>query len=136
MQRCVLQPPCTATSNGCQHALTPAPAPAALLLSLLLPFQRGNAAYQAQQYRQALEAYSDALALNVEEPTLNAVLLCNRAAALHACGQYLEAIADCCMAAQLNGKYPRVLQVRLNEKNEAWSCNSCPAVHLSLVMLV
>ncbi|WIA14404.1 hypothetical protein OEZ85_002930 [Tetradesmus obliquus] len=74
--------------------------------------QRGNAAYQAQQYRQALEAYSDALALNVEEPTLNAVLLCNRAAALHACGQYLEAIADCCMAAQLDGKYPRVLQRR------------------------
>jgi DnaJ family protein C protein 7 len=73
--------------------------------------QRGNAAYQAKQYREAHEAYSEALALNVEEPALNAVLLCNRAAALHACGQHLEAIADCCVAAQLDDKYPRVLQV-------------------------
>lgn len=77
----------------------------------MLPFQRGNAAFQAQQYRQAHDAYSEALALNIQEPTLNAVLLCNRAAALHACGQYLDAIADCCLAAQLDDKYSRVLQV-------------------------
>ncbi|KAF6253925.1 hypothetical protein COO60DRAFT_1642782 [Scenedesmus sp. NREL 46B-D3] len=74
--------------------------------------QRGNAAFQAQQYRQAHDAYSEALALNIQEPTLNAVLLCNRAAALHACGQYLDAIADCCLAAQLEDKYSRVLQRR------------------------
>jgi tetratricopeptide (TPR) repeat protein len=79
--------------------------------TLLLHVQRGNAAYQVQQYREAHKAYSQALALNIEEPTLNAVLLCNRAAALHACEQYLEAIADCCVAAQLDDKYPRVLQV-------------------------
>jgi DnaJ family protein C protein 7 len=83
----------------------------ALASAATAAFQRGNAAYQAQQYRSALEAYSEALALNIQEPALNAVLLCNRAAALHACGQYLEAIADCCMAAQLDDKYPRVLQV-------------------------
>ena len=76
-----------------------------------LTLQRGNRHYQSQQYKDAHQSYSEALALNVEDPTFNAVLLCNRAAALHSMGQYLEAIADCCMAAKLDDKYPRVLQV-------------------------
>jgi hypothetical protein len=49
--------------------------------------------------------------LQVEDATFNAVLYCNRAAALQALGHHLDAVADCCVAAHLDGRYPRVLQV-------------------------
>eukprot|EP00775_Hariotina_reticulata_P003705 gene3705-3968_t len=74
--------------------------------------QRGNRLYQAQHYQQALEAYSAALAISHSDRSFKAVVLCNRAAALHSCGQYLDAIADCCAAAELDCNYPRALQRR------------------------
>eukprot|EP00879_Flechtneria_rotunda_P025199 GHRR01026767.1.p1 GENE.GHRR01026767.1~~GHRR01026767.1.p1 ORF type:complete len:352 (+),score=132.55 GHRR01026767.1:740-1795(+) len=73
--------------------------------------QHGNRYYQSQQCQHAQQAYTEALALAIEDPSFNAVLLCNRAAAHHSNGQYLDAIADCYMAAELDDKYPRVLQV-------------------------
>ena len=42
------------------------------------------------------------------DPALAAVLHCNRAAAHHACGRYLDALADCACAAALDPGYPRV----------------------------
>jgi DnaJ family protein C protein 7 len=73
--------------------------------------QQGNRHFQAQEYQQAAAAYSQALALGVDDAALAAVLLCNRAASQHAAGQYLDAIADCCLAHQFDSKYPRALQV-------------------------
>jgi hypothetical protein len=55
----------------------------------------------------------------VEDATFNAVLYCNRAAALQALGHHLDAVADCCVAAHLDGRYPRVLQVRVGGGVEA-----------------
>lgn len=74
--------------------------------------QNGNRSFQARQYQAAAEAYSEALALAADDAGLNAVLLCNRAAALHASGRHLEAIADCCLAEQLDGRSTRALQRR------------------------
>eukprot|EP00877_Chromochloris_zofingiensis_P007902 jgi/Chrzof1/3365/Cz12g22140.t1 len=74
--------------------------------------QLGNRSYQAKQYKQAYKHYTEALQVKVEDATFNAVLYCNRAAALHSLGQYIDAIADCCIAAHLDATYPRVLQRR------------------------
>jgi tetratricopeptide (TPR) repeat protein len=85
-------------------------------LSALLAWstlQQGNRHFQAQEYQQAAAAYSRALALRLDDASLTAVLLCNRAASQHAAGHYLDAIADCCLAHQLDPQYPRALQVRL-----------------------
>lgn len=88
--------------------------------------QRGNRCFQAQDYEGAAAAYSQALALGVPDANLSAVLLCNRAAAQHAAGQYLDAIADCCLAHQLDAKYPRALQVgsRARGREQQW-CAGC-----------
>lgn len=82
------------------------------VLCLCHIIQRGNALYQSQKYKEACQAYTDALALKVDDDTFNAVLLCNRAAALHCTDQYIDALFDCCVAACLDDKYPRILQVR------------------------
>jgi tetratricopeptide (TPR) repeat protein len=74
--------------------------------------QQGNSAFQAGRYRQAHALYTQALELALVTPSLQAVLYCNRAAALNAEGSYVEAIVDCCLAGQLDGSLPRVLQVR------------------------
>jgi predicted TPR repeat methyltransferase len=73
--------------------------------------QRGNRSFQAQQYTAAAEAYTQALALGADDAGLNAVLLCNRAAAMHSAGHHLEAVADCCLAEQLDPRSTRALQV-------------------------
>lgn len=83
--------------------------------------QQGNRHFQAQEYQQAAAAYSQALALGVDDTSLTAVLLCNRAASQHAAGQYLDAIADCCLAHQLDPKYPRALQVCMQSSTMAQS---------------
>lgn len=86
---------------------------------MLLPLQQGNRSFQAQNYQQAAAAYSEALALGVDDTSLTAVLLCNRAAAQHAAGQFLDAIADCCLAHQLDPKNPRALQVSSSSTTSA-----------------
>lgn len=48
----------------------------------------------------------------MEDVAFNAVLYCNRAAAHHAVGKYVDAIADCFTAAALDASYVRVLQRR------------------------
>jgi Flp pilus assembly protein TadD len=75
--------------------------------------QQGNRHFQAQEFKQAAAAYSQALGLSLEDTSLTAVLLCNRAAAQHAAGNFLDAITDCCMAQQLDPHNPRALQVCL-----------------------
>lgn len=86
--------------------------------------QQGNRHFQAQEYQQAAAAYSQALALGAGDNSLTAVLLCNRAATQHAAGQFLDAIADCCLAHQLDPKYPRALQVGSNCFGRGKSCTS------------
>jgi tetratricopeptide (TPR) repeat protein len=98
-----------------------------------VPLQKGNRCFQAQQYKAAADAYTQALALQADDASLNAVLLCNRAAALHSCGQHLEAIADCCLAEQLDPHSTRALQVRLDARVLGWvgltAEGSSPAEH-------
>lgn len=74
--------------------------------------QAGNAAFQQQRHQQAADEYSRAIDMKVEDDAFNAVLYCNRAAAHHALGKYIDAIADCFTAAALDASYVRVLQRR------------------------
>ena len=74
--------------------------------------QAGNAAFQQQRHQQAADEYSRAINMKVEDDAFNAVLYCNRAAAHHAMGKYIDAIADCFTAAALDASYVRVLQRR------------------------
>lgn len=74
--------------------------------------QAGNAAFQQQRHQQAADEYSRAINMQVEDDAFNAVLYCNRAAAHHAMGRYIDAIADCFTAAALDASYVRVLQRR------------------------
>ncbi len=74
----------------------------------------GNSAFQAQRFEEAAAHYSAGLEAGaaVDEPTLAAVLHCNRAAAHHACGRYLDALADCYRAEALDACYARVYHRR------------------------
>ena len=74
--------------------------------------QAGNTAFQQQRHQQAADEYSKAVDVSVEDPSFNAVLYGNRAAAHHALGRYVDAIADCFSAASLDPAYIRVLQRR------------------------
>ena len=74
--------------------------------------QAGNAAFQQQRHKQAADEYSRGIDVKVEDKAFNAVLYCNRAAAHHASGRYIDAIADCFTAASLDASYVRVLQRR------------------------
>lgn len=75
-------------------------------------WQAGNTAFQQQRHQQAADEYSRAIGVKVEDDAFNAVLYCNRAAAYHAVGKYVDAIADCFTAAALDASYVRVLQRR------------------------
>jgi len=77
----------------------------------------GNAAFAAGAYEGAASHYSAGLAAAAPSPPLNAVLHCNRAAAHHAAGRYVDAIADCCAAEALDPGYARPRQRRA----EAWA---------------
>ncbi|PRW59069.1 Chaperone dnaJ isoform B [Chlorella sorokiniana] len=74
----------------------------------------GNSAFQAQRFEEAAAHYSAGLEAGAagDEPTLAAVLHCNRAAAHHACGRYLDALADCYRAETLDASYARVYHRR------------------------
>ncbi|KAK9829321.1 hypothetical protein WJX72_005188 [[Myrmecia] bisecta] len=79
--------------------------------------QVGNTAFQQQRYQPAADAYTAALELKLDDPAVNAVLYCNRAASLHALGKYVDAIADCFQAAALDPAYIRVYQRRADAYN-------------------
>ncbi len=88
----------------------------------------GNAAFQAQQYEEALQQYSRGLETLVScsrigssagcsssesiDAALAAVLHCNRAAVHQACGRYLHALADCFRAEALEPSYSRIYHRR------------------------
>ena len=80
--------------------------------SFVCMWQAGNTAFQQQRHQQAADEYSRAINVKVEDDAFNAVLYCNRAAAYHAVGRYVDAIADCFTAAALDASYVRVLQRR------------------------
>lgn len=79
---------------------------------LAWPLQAGNSAFQQQRHQQAADEYSKAIDMRVDDPAFAAVLYGNRAAAHHALGRYVDAIADCFSAASLDPLYIRVLQRR------------------------
>jgi tetratricopeptide (TPR) repeat protein len=91
--------------------------------------QQGNSAFQAGRYRQAHALYTQALELAPVAPSLQAVLYCNRAAALNAQGSHVEAIVDCCLAGQLDDSLPRVLQVRWGPRPDVQLCQICVNTH-------
>lgn len=88
----------------------------------------GNAAFQAQQYEEALQQYSRGLETLAScsrigssagcsssesiDAALAAVLHCNRAAVHQACGRYLHALADCFRAEALMPSYSRIYHRR------------------------
>lgn len=86
----------------------------------------GNAAFRAQQFEEALQQYSRGLDTLTSgsshggaggsgmsaNTALAAVLHCNRAAAHHACGRFLHALADCFRAQALDPSYPRIYNRR------------------------
>ncbi len=75
--------------------------------------QSGNALFQRGQHREAAEEYGAGLALaQADQNALKAVLHCNRAAALHALGAHVDALADCFAAAARDPAYLRALQRR------------------------
>jgi DnaJ family protein C protein 7 len=75
--------------------------------------QVGNAAFQRGAYTEAMDAYTAALDLSLpEQQGLRAVLHSNRAAALHAMGRHVDAIADCYAAQAYDASYLRLYQRR------------------------
>ena len=72
----------------------------------------GNRAFTSGLHRAAVEAYSHALALKVDDGTFNAVIAANRAAAHSALGEYLLAIVDAGLALGFDPSYARALQAR------------------------
>lgn len=57
---------------------------------------------------EAVEHYTAAISCSVESRPFAAICFCNRAAAYRGMGQILDAIADCCLAIALDGKYYKV----------------------------
>jgi DnaJ-domain-containing protein 1 len=69
----------------------------------------GNAAFRESKYSQAYQHYSAGLLVDSENNFMNAVLLCNRAAAASAMLQYKKAVADCTKALLLRPMYAKAL---------------------------
>lgn len=74
--------------------------------------QAGNNAFHQQQYAAAIQHYDAALSLGVQDARLAAVLHCNKAAALHEQGQYVDAVVQCCVAESHDPGYSRAFQRR------------------------
>ena len=69
----------------------------------------GNDEYKKGRYAKAYDEYSAGLKLDLSHDVYNAVLYCNRAAALSAMKLYAEAMADCSSALERKGgAYPKV----------------------------
>ena len=75
--------------------------------------QAGNALFQRGDHARAAEEYTAGLAAaQPDQAALKAVLHCNHAAAMHALGQHVAAIADCCAAIALDPSYLKAYQRR------------------------
>lgn len=69
--------------------------------------RRGNDLFSLKKFEQAADAYSRGLEARSGDAKLDAVLHCNRAAALSALGRHVDAVADCCAAEALDAAYLR-----------------------------
>ena len=73
---------------------------------------KGNNEFHAKRYEAALAQYSAGLAEKFDDDGFRAILHANRAAALQAMRQYVDAVMDCCASNLLDGTYLRALQRR------------------------
>eukprot|EP01012_Entosiphon_sulcatum_P049696 TRINITY_DN68369_c0_g1_i1.p1 TRINITY_DN68369_c0_g1~~TRINITY_DN68369_c0_g1_i1.p1 ORF type:complete len:481 (-),score=91.28 TRINITY_DN68369_c0_g1_i1:145-1563(-) len=69
--------------------------------------QTGNAQFANKQWAEAAETYSSALSIDPNNKRINAVLYCNRAAALKEQGLFKDAAKDCTTAIELDEKYTK-----------------------------
>ena len=74
----------------------------------------GNSAYQKGNYKDAYAEYTKGIERNCSDRSFQAILHCNRAAALMAQKQYVHAAADCNAALSLDTRYSRALQRRVD----------------------
>eukprot|EP00949_MAST-11_sp_MAST-11-sp1_P004414 g4414.t1 len=79
----------------------------------------GNSEFRNSKYAKAYDAYSGALQFDPSHDNFNALLFCNRAAALMALGLNSEAVDDCDAAMRRRKFYPKA-QLR---KARALACN-------------
>ena len=73
---------------------------------------RGNQNFHAKSYDSALQAYTEALAIEFEDTAFRAVLHANKAAALQAMGKFCDAVMECCVSRTYDEGYIRSLQRR------------------------
>ena len=73
---------------------------------------RGNQNFHAKSYDSALQAYTEALAIELEDTAFRAVLHANKAAALQAMGKFCDAVMECCVSRTYDEGYIRSLQRR------------------------
>ena len=79
----------------------------------------GNTEFRNVKYAKAYDAYSGALNLDPSHDSYNAILYCNRAAALMMLGLFTEAVADCDEALKRHSYYPKARQRRANALRSA-----------------
>ena len=73
---------------------------------------KGNRAFHANKFDEALQSYTAALQVNFEDQPFRAVLHANRAAALQSLKKHLEAIVACCESQFFDKSYVRAIQRR------------------------
>jgi hypothetical protein len=73
---------------------------------------KGNRAFHANKFEEALQSYTAALQVNFEDQPFRAVLHANRAAALQSSKKHLEAIVACCESQFFDKSYIRAIQRR------------------------
>ena len=73
---------------------------------------KGNRAFHANKFDEALQSYTAALRVNFEDHPFRAVLHANRAAALQSAKKHLEAIVACCESQFFDKSYIRAIQRR------------------------
>jgi hypothetical protein len=73
---------------------------------------RGNQNFHAKSYDSALQAYTEALAIEFDDTAFRAVLHANKAAALQAMGKFCDAVMECCVSRTYDDGYIRSLQRR------------------------
>lgn len=72
----------------------------------------GDAAFKAGEHEKAIEAYSNALAVDADLDSLNSKIYCNRAGSYTALKQLEDALTDCNQAILLDDKYTRAYMRR------------------------
>ena len=94
--------------------------------------QAGNALFQRGDHARAAEEYKAGLAAaQPDQAPLKAVLHCNHAAAMHALGQHVAAIADCCAAITLDPSYLKAYQRRAEAATALGDTSSAVQVRIS-----